>query len=352
MIYLDTASNGLFSKEALQELNNFNEQMFLNASKACADFRAIQMPELRNLILEFSDAEMHELALIPNTSYGFNAVLSSISDCSKVLLYSKEYNGLTMPFDLRNYDVYTFDDEDGFNWDDDRIKELLLTHEIDLFVFSEVQWLSGYRANAKDLCQFCHDNNIRVIMDISQSIGSLKFSFAECKADVVFASNYKWMNAGMGSALMWMKASFLDKYKPVIAGYGSAAPSFNFEQFQPGIRCYEPGHQNLHAYVLLLQSLKEKLAFGLDAVEQHNTGLCNQFIKASSDLGFDLLGGNQVRNRSSICVIKDPNDLKGFLDQKEIITKKRGNGIRIGFHTHNTPDELEMLIEFLREYGD
>ena len=349
LIYFDTPSSGLISKGSYEKLRLFNEAMIDNSSGQADAFRVNEVPKLRQLIAEFSDAQADEFALIPNTSFGFNSVLASLKDRSRVLLYEKEYNGLSMSFDLRpEYEVFNFSDTDGFHWDIDQIKKQIIDQKIDLFVFSSVQWLSGYRTDVNDLCSFCKENGVLTIVDISQDIGSMQFSFSQFTGDIAITSNYKWLNAGFGSGIMWMKENFLEMYTPVIAGYNSAAPIFDFNNFQPTIRCYEPGHLNLHAFVLLSNSLKEKLTKGLDIIENHNKELTQSFISGATDLGYEMVGGNS-KQRASIAILKVNRKIYDSLKNSDVMCRDRGEGIRFGFHHHNSKEDVQGVLKVLSD---
>jgi len=348
MIYFDTPSSGLLSESSRMALDKFNAEMSINSSKVSTWFRTEQLPKLRELLSQFVNASVSEIALIPNTSFGFNTVLSSLKNVKSVLLYEKEYLGLTMPFDMRDYTVHNFDDKDGYHWDNESIKKKLLDNKIQLFVFSAVQWLTGYRVDVSDLCAFCKEHGIISIVDYSQGLGSLKLSFEDSDMDVALCSNYKWMNAGFGTGLMFAKNDFLQKYKPVLAGYNSAAPEFDFDNFKPSIRCYEPGHLNLHAFSALIPALKHKLEFGVDKIEAHNISLTNHFIKEVLKIDFEVVGDKN--NRSSIVILKNKNGLKSYLDQNDIACQERGVGIRFGFHYHNSEDEINECIKVLSQF--
>ncbi len=348
MIYFDTPSSGLLSESSRMALDKFNAEMSINSSKVSAWFRTEQLPLLRELVSQFVNASLSEIALIPNTSFGLNTVLSSLKNVKSVLLYEKEYLGLTMPFDMRDYSIHKFNDIDGYQWDNESIKKTLLENEIQLFVFSAVQWLTGYRVDVSDLCTFCKEHGIISIVDYSQSLGSLKLSFSNSDMDVALCSNYKWMNAGFGSGLMFAKGSFLQNYKPLLAGYNSAAPDFDFDNFKSSIRCYEPGHLNLHAFSALIPALEHKLEFGIGKMEAHNISLSNTFIEEVLKIGFEIVGDKN--NRSSIVILKNKDGLKSYLDQNQIACQERGVGIRFGFHYHNSEDEIHECVKVLSQF--
>ncbi|MEM7161741.1 MAG: aminotransferase class V-fold PLP-dependent enzyme [Bacteroidota bacterium] len=348
MIYFDTASAGIISEKALDALNAFNSRMSKNPSLNSLEFRNNELVELRKAISHFSGCTEEEFAFIPNVSFGLNAFLMALREIDRVLFYDQEFNALKMPFDLRNYQVHTFKDIDGFHWDTEKVKELLIEKKAQLFIFSETQWLTGYRCEAEELCRFCKEQGILSIMDITQSLGSMSFSFKDSNADVVLCSNYKWMNAGFGSGIMWMKKHILERYQPLLAGYNSAAPDFDFENFEPSIKCYEPGHLNLHALLVLFESINEKLTLGVKNIENHNKNLVEQFIAGVKEMGYSLLGDSQ--KRSSIAVLRSKSGLKKFLEEQNIICQERNSCIRFGFHYHNTREEVQKCLEALNTF--
>ena len=349
MIYFDTPSSGLFSEASKEAVDRFNTEMLVNPSKVSEWFRNDRLPVLRNLLSQFLNASISDIALIPNTSFGLNSILASLKNIQSVLLYEKEYLGLTMPFEIGDYSIHSFKDIDGYHWDNSSIKKKLLDNKVELFVFSSVQWLTGYIADVSDLCAFCREHGIITIDDYSQSMGSLKFSFNDSDMDIALFSNYKWMNAGFGSGVMCMKSEFLKQNKPVLAGYNSAAPLFDFDNFKPNIRCYEPGHLNLHAFSALIPSLEHKLDLGIEQIEAKNISLSKSFIDGAQNIGFEIVGDKL--NRSSIVLLKNKTDLKNHLDQHEVACQERGAGIRFGFHYHNTIEEVNDCLEILSKFN-
>lgn len=320
-----------------------------DSSGIAEKFTENRLQKLRENIALFSDAEVFEIALIPNTSFGFNSVLSNFRKKKKVLLYEKEYNGLTMPFDMLEWEVHTFSDSDGFHWDPEIVKKTLIEKKIELFVFSSIQWQTGYLCDVIDLCTFCRENKILTIIDVSQSMGSVKFSFKKSKADVAITSNYKWLNAGFGSGIMWMTKEMLEAYPPQMAGYNSAAPHFDFDDFRRSIRCFEPGHLNLHAFVLLDNSIKEKLDKGSIEIQEYNRSLTQHFIKCAKKINLEVIGGIAEQNRGSISVLRGNSELYSTIKKNGIMCSARGEGIRFGFHYHNTMSEVDKLLEVLSD---
>src|SRR5690606_25751688 len=135
-------------------------------------------------------------------------------------------------------------DTDGFTIPIKELKQRLLDENINVLAISHVQWMSGYKLDLADIGRFCADNGIGFIVDATQSLGAINIDLSALPVDVLIASDYKWMNAGFGTGIMYVGRNFINNYPPAVAGFGSYTFSGGKPQYIPGARSFEPGHPN------------------------------------------------------------------------------------------------------------
>jgi selenocysteine lyase/cysteine desulfurase len=247
---------------------------------------------------------------------------------------------------VNRFDISWVGDTDGFEIDSKELKRQLLSGRIDILAISHVQWLTAFKIDVLDIGQFCSEHDITFILDTTQSLGAVPVHLSSHPIDVLICSNYKWMNAGFGTGIMYLSESFMRKYPPVVAGsnsYSYATGTFNFE---PSIMNFEPGHLNMPGLLILEKAIEQKLQQGIENIALHNLRLLQLLVdRIEPSL---VLGTREMQQRSSIVMLKDPGHLFDRLTNSGVVAIKRGANIRISIHFYNTENEVRQLIQLLQ----
>src|SRR5205085_10373977 len=168
---------------------------------------------------------------------------------------------------------------------------------------------------------------------------------ANLGADVFISSNYKWMNAGFGTGVMYMSDAFIEQYPPVVNGFGSYAMSGAEWRDRKHIRCYEPGHTNIYGLLVLQSAIRAKMRFGPVAIQAHNLNLAKQMLEGLAKLPVTIVGPPTMEHRCSIIVLKDENGMGDWLKQHNIIVTQRNGLLRISIHYYNTGENVSTILE-------
>ena len=252
------------------------------------------------------------------------------------------------PFRINNFDITWVHDTDGFTIPVEEIKQKLVAEKINILAISHVQWMSGYKIELADLGAFCRQHNILFIVDATQSFGAIPINLAELDIDVLITSNYKWMNAGFGTGVMYVNNRFLETYTPAVGGNNSYTIKDGKPVYEPGILSFEPGHPNMYGFTVLGAAIQDKMQRGIEHIEAHNKMLTQMLIDEVAGLNVTLIGEPSVANRASIIFVKDENGLWAKLNEHGIICSQRGN-VRISMHYYNTVDDIRSLVKVLKE---
>lgn len=350
-IYLNTASCGLLDAQTLEATNALYNKMTSSSSSAAEELRDHGLQRIRQTVANFLKAPVNNIAFVPNFSYALNAIVQSLRGDEKVMLYRNDYPSVYEPFRINNFDITWIQPGDGFEIDIEQLKASLLNNKIEILAISHVQWMSGYKLDLKDIGDFCAANNIVFIVDATQSMGAMPIFLAELKIDVLIASNYKWMNAGFGTGVMYISDAFLAQYTPVVGGNGSYAMVENEWKYTPSAKSYEPGHLNFHGLLILEAAINKKLEKGMMAIWEHNYTLTTQLIDGLQKLGLQLLGTTQMANRSSIVLVPAKEDLQQYLRDNNIMVIYRNGYIRISMHYHNIEADVQAILTALDSYN-
>lgn len=348
--YLNTSSTGLISNSSIECAQKFNEELYHQGSKSAERFLTSELPTIRATASEFTDAPKDEIAFIPNFSYGLCAIIPAFTKLKKVLLFKDDYPSLTIPFQINDFEIFWVECKDGFSIDIDELKQSILEHKIEILALSHVQYLTGFTVDIQELGKFCKEHNVLFIVDGTQSLGALPFSFKNSSVDVYITSNYKWMNGGFGTGIMCIKSEVIERYTPKTGGFNSYKSINGQWKYIPSISSYEPGHLNMAGLSLLKDAMEFKLKIGIKNIADHNFNLMDRLVKGIKHLSIKLVGPDTNQNRSNIIGIHGDEKLANYLSEMGIITKMRSDIIRIGIHFYNTEIDIDRLIKALKSY--
>ena len=342
--YLNTASCGLLSKSLVawrrEEDNNLKQ-----GGSIYRDTHKPHIESIRKTVASFFKAGEHEVALIPNFSFGLNTLLEGIPKGQKVLLLERDYPSINWSVERRDFDLCyaTIDAKLEQN-----IERAVAEHRPDIFAFSIVQYLSGIKIDFDFLRKLkAYNPNLLLIADGTQYFGTEPFSFAESPIDVVGCSTYKWLLAGYGNGFLMVKEAAQSRISPKTIGFNSADATFGKKEIIPFMRYFEPGHQDTLTYGSLEQSIQYLNSLNFEVVSEKTRILSSLAKDKFAEKG--LLDTSTLNREAHSNIFNLLAGEKTFQKLKEnnIICSRRGHGIRVGFHFYNSEEDLSELLSFL-----
>lgn len=350
LVYLNTAACGLISDTVVQSGVDLYKGFECYSSAASERWRDVEKPTVRKSIADFVHVPERSIALIPNFSTAMNMVVHSLKGDEKVLLYRKDYPSLYIPFVLNKFDITWIDDRDRFFLDIDLMESVIKEKKIDIVAISHIQYQSGFKTDLQTLGEICRRNNAVLIADGTQSLGGMNIDLSELQPDVFIASNYKWMNGGFGTGIMYMNDAFLGKYPPKVSGANSDTFTLcdNEYKHHPRITDYEPGNINQFGFSILHKSIEEKNNAGMDNIGKHNLQLAQELLEGLTVLPVQVVGDYTTDNRNSIISIHETAGLHASLLEQNIVTTLRNGLIRISVHYHNSQEDITAILETIR----
>ncbi|MGH2643798.1 MAG: aminotransferase class V-fold PLP-dependent enzyme [Chitinophagaceae bacterium] len=350
-VYFNTAGSGLLSKDSVEAACNFQQATLINSSAVFLQWLLETLPELRKKTAKLLGASENEVAFVPNFSYGLLPVIDSLKPhLHKVLLYKEDYPSLNLPFELSGFETTYVESPDGYHIHIDDIKKAIDKDKPEIVAISEVQFLTGFRTDISELGKYCKEKDIVFIVDGTQSSGAINHAFSKMPVDVVISSSYKWLNGGFGSAVLCIKEGFFKKFPPAFAGYGSMKISPDNWEYTPSFKSFEPGHMNASGLLQLEKAIDEKLVMGLENIEQHNQVLIKKLLDGLTPLPYKIKGCKKMEERLSIVCFEADETLYNYLTGQGFTFTWRKGLIRVAPHFYNTEEEIEELLQALKEY--
>lgn len=351
LIYLNTPSVGLVSRPSLEAAQRFQEASLTNPSKAFMDWMENGLVNLRTKMASLAGTTPSQIAFIPNFSYGLISVIENMRpEVRSVLLYRDDYPSLNLPFELAGFKIFYVENKGGFEVPLSGIEKLLQQEKIDVVALSHVQFLTGFAFDLKELGDICSQYNALLVVDATQSLGACELNFDTLPVDVMISSSYKWLNGGVGSAVMAIKESFMKRFVPRSAGFGSMNHSEKGWSYKPSLASYEPGHLNALGLLQLEAAVERRLRSGVHTVARHDHALVKRLAQGMADTPFRVCGGNDGANLNSILCFEADKRVYDYLLRSDIATTWRRGLIRVGPHFYNTETDIDVLLAALKAF--
>ena len=340
--YLEKRSTGV--------LENFPEDMKMVA-------------EFRSLTQQLINAESPDrMALVCNTSDALNIVSTGIQWKSgdRILLNTAEFPANVYPYlFLKKHGV----ELDFLKTEQGRVPfELVkkaLTPRTRVLALSAVQFLSGYRADLAALGELCRSKGILFVVDAIQAVGAVRIDIQRMKIDALAAGCQKWLLGQQGTGFLYITEELQRNIQQQHVGWLSPVDPWNFSNFgQPlatSARRYEPGTLNIPSLWGTQAALKMLLEFGLANVEQHVLSITRLLIRELQKLeGIEIYSPVDDLERAGIVTVRtepilDAKFVLDALSARNISISLREGLLRFSPHFYNSPDDIQLTVEALKE---
>lgn len=350
MIYLNTAGTGKLTAKSVNVAKSYLEQMAENGSLAAVKWRSELDLPTRKAVAEIMGAEVHQVALLPNTSFGLTSIAQRlVGERKRVLTIEGDYPSITLPWNLLEYKCSTYSPKNGIVLADELIKSIE-ANSSEIVVLSHVMWHTGYKVDIDAICKYCRAHGIISVIDVTQSLGTIPLSFAKIDADVMLSSTYKWLHAGFGLGLMAMSNDFFEAYPPKIGGFASFQEVNGNWEYIDSMKSYQPGSLSISAMAILKSSIDEILAIGVETIHDLSIRRVTQLLEVLKKHPVKLLGKPNGASLSNIVCIESIPQLAQHLAEREVIVVERNNHIRLSVTHRTTESEIKAFDEVLRQF--
>ena len=148
--------------------------------------------------------------------------------------------------------------------------------------FTEVDYRTGRRYDAKKIIKTAKQNGALVILDLAHSAGAIDTNLTELDVDFAVGCTYKYLNGGPGSpAFIYVNPNLINSLDPCLSGWLGHENPFDFSlQYNPasGIDRMRVGTPPVIALAALEASLDIWDTVNINDVRETSIELTDQFI--------------------------------------------------------------------------
>lgn len=301
-----------------------------------------------------------EIAFVRNTSHGLGLVAEGLDwkpGDEVAVATSLEYPSNVYPWlHLKDRGVSVREIEVREGGVTPEAVAAALTPRTRLVAVSSVQFATGYRTDLDALGALCERAGVLLCVDGIQSVGCMPVDVKKSRIHFLSADSHKWMLGISGIGLLYVDAAVLPRLRPVLVGWRSTTDMWNFNRAHFELRAEAAKlEEGSHAYTGLYA-----LGAAIDLLLEVGPAEIEARIRellARADAGLRALGcevGPAPEHRAGILTFlppgAEPRALYSYLSERNVSVSLRRGRIRISPHFYTRPEELDRVVELVRDY--
>ena len=376
LIYFDNSATTFKPKCVLNAITDYYTKYTSNAHRG--DYKnslKVDMlyEETRDLIKDFINASSsREIVFTSGTTHSLNMVAScfaryNLNKEDEILITKTEHASNVLPWIELSKDIgvkikYIPLDKD-LKLKPDALKKMI-TPKTKLVSLAHVTNTVGDVRDLKEIGQILKEKNIYFVVDAAQSAGHRKIDVKEMNIDFLGFSGHKMLGP-TGIGVLYGKEKLLNKMHAM--NFGGGMNNFFESDGETSYKeipiKFEAGTQNIEGVLGLRSAIIYLNKVGLDNIEKHDKELRDYFITKLSKIdNIDILNknsdaGNILFNVKGVF----PKDTAIYLDHYNICVRAGNhcakllkdelgikNTCRVSFYLYNTKEEIDKLIEALK----
>ena len=354
LIYLNHAAVAPLSLRSATAMQGLAQDALDFGSLHYADWMAAY-EGVRSATARLINADPREIAIVKNTSEGIATVAMGIrwKAGDVVVAFEEEFPSNFYPWkrlEAVGVEVRWLSVFDGL----ERIEQAAKGAK--LLAISFVQYLSGYRVSLEYIGDICSRNGCLFLVDAIQGLGAFPIDVRAAKIDALAADGHKWLLGPEGCGVLYVRRELQEQIEPVEFGWTNVARYADYASrdmsLRPDAGRYECGTLNTIGCYGLRASIEFLLEVGVENVAMAVQRLGVRIADGARELGFELLGRRSVTTGAGIVSIRkqrlDAQLIVKRLKDKGIIAAPRQGWVRLSPHFYISPEEIDMLIEELR----
>ena len=364
MAYFDHAALSPLPRQTQQRIVDFANQSAQVGNIHWLEWLE-EAEQARDAAAELIGASRDEVTFTPNTTQGLNIVSEGLDwrEGDNLVTLEDEFPTNLYPWlhlESRGVECRQMVTENGII-DYDKLASMC-DSRTRLISVSWVGYRTGYRLDLERMSQFCQERSILFNLDAIQGLGVFPLDVSKLHIDFMATGGQKWLLGPEGIGFAYVRQENLERLRPITVGWNSVANPFDYNNivldFKPNAARFAGGGWNMCGTMAMGQSLKLLNSVGADVISKQvldYTDLCCERLASAgavitNNRDMQHRGGEQ---RSGMVFFelpgRDPVKVREECIKRNIVLSCRGGRLRISPHGYNTPEDLDRLLEVVRE---
>ena len=374
IIYFDNGATTLKPNRVIEKMDEYYYEYPSNAHRGdytISTKASEEYEKTRDLVKEFINAKSDEEIVFTSGStdslnmaiYGY--FYNNLKSGDEVLITKSEHASVVIPwFDLENklgIKVKYIDLNDDYTFNVDNFKKMINSNT-KVISIAEITNVIGDKRDIKEITKIAHENNIKVLVDASQSIGHIKVDVTDSDVDFLAFSAHKMLGP-TGVGVLYGKKELIDQIDYRKGG----GTSISFEN--PNEIVYkdlpfklEAGTQNIAGVIGLGEAIKYLNEIGMNYIEEYTNDLKKYLVSKLKENNNVIMYNPSVEGSILIFNVKDvfAQDTAIYLNNNDICVRAGDhcdkklhdltdvkNTVRVSLYFYNTKEEIDKLVTVL-----
>ena len=376
IIYFDNGATTLKPKILIDSLTDYYSNYSANAHRGDYDISLkvdAMYENTRELVRKFINAKKKDqIVFTNNTTDSINKVVfgyfkNHLKKGDEVLITASEHASNILPWfeleDMIGIKVKYIKLDSNHKVTMDSVKDAI-TPNTKVISIAHVTNVVGDIRPIREIVKYAHSKGIKVLVDGAQSVPHRKIDVTDIDMDFLAFSAHK-MCGPTGVGVLYVKEDLMDDVKPIIFG-GGMNSYFEFD----GKREYktlpynlEAGTPNIAGVIAFGSVLNYLSKIGITNIEEREKELKDYCIKRLKEIDNIIIYNEECDSGIITFNMKDifSQDLAIYLNKYNICVRAGNhcakilkgelgikNTCRISFYFYNTKEEIDKLIEVLK----
>ncbi len=320
---------------------------------------------VRELFALIIGAETDDIAIVPSASYGLAVAARNIAveKGQEILILEEQFPSnvhvwreLALAKSARLKKIRRPEPGSNTGW-----TPLILDAISDrtaLAALPQCHWTDGSLVDLVAIGKKLRGCGAALVLDLTQSAGAWPFGVKDVKPDFVAAAAYKWLLGPYSLSFLYV-APHAQEGEPIEYSWMNRVRAENFarlvdprHEYAPGARRFDMGEKaQFHLMPVAEESLERLLRWEVQNIAETLTATNTTIAEQASALGLSsvpegLRAGHYLGLDFPHGV---PPKLIEKLAERRIYVSLRGKSMRVTPHLYNTEEEIDRLIETLKE---
>lgn len=223
---------------------------------------------------------------------------------------------------------------------------------------SWVGYATGWRNDPSELSEIAHQHGAYLFLDAIQGCGVLPIDVGAAGVDFLAADGHKWMLGPEGAGLFYLRKELLDTLRPLLVGWNSVETAGDFTNPDMHLKSsagrFEGGSYNMVGIAGLAESLDLLYAYGTAGIERDLLHITGELCDRLRSVGAEIASDRSDKRASGIVAFTLPGEsataTRKRLLERGVVVRERNDRLRASPHAYTNNDDLDRLIEGLRDF--
>lgn len=314
----------------------------------------------RGLFAELINATADDIAIVPAASYGLAVAARNlpVEPGTRILVLAEQFpsNVYTWRELSRACDaeVVTIARPRDGDWTKAVLEHL--DERVAITALPHCHWTDGGIIDLVAVGEHCRAAGSALVLDITQSIGTLPFDVAEIQPDIVVAGGYKWMMGPYSLGYLYVAPQH-QSGEPLEQNWITRAGSQNFarlidyqDDYQPGARRFDVGERSNFALMpASIAALTQLLDWTVPAIAETLAAKTAAIAERARSINLAPMAASRRAGHFLGIRFPDgvPEGLPERLAENQVYVSLRGDSLRVTPHLFNNEADVDRLFSVL-----